>query len=102
MGVDPDDQVFDRPEITASQYLLAADQNVLVDDSTRAEYGPRDGRRFTVQDTGRDAEIGGQHFKIAGVFKLGTGLAANAAVLTSAEGFDRAVPWDARSPNATD
>lgn len=97
MGVNPDDDVFDRDEITAKQRLLTADQNVLVDDSTRAEYGPRDGRRFTDQDRGRDAEIGGQHFKIAGVFKLGTGLAANAAVLMSAAGFDRAVPWDARS-----
>ncbi|MGN6545862.1 MAG: ABC transporter permease [Aureliella sp.] len=97
MAVNPDDEVFDRAEITAKQRLLTADQNVLVDDSTRAEYGPRNGRKFTDQDGGRDAEIGGQHFKIAGVFKLGTGLAANAAVLMSASGFARAVPWDARS-----
>ena len=95
MGVNPDDVVFDREDITASQYLLTAGQNVLVDDSTRPDYGPRNGRAFTDQDTNRAAEIGGQHFKIAGVFKLGTGLAANAAVLTSAAGFDRAVPWDA-------
>ena len=95
MGIDPDDEVFDLTEITASQYLLKADRNVLVDDSTRPDYGPRSGKRFTRADAGRAAEIGGQHFKIAGVFKLGTGLAANAAVLTSATGFDRAVPWDA-------
>ena len=95
MGVDPDDEVFDFPAITASQYLLKADRNVLVDDSTRPDYGPRNGRRFTDADKDRAAEIGGQQFKIAGVFKLGTGLAANAAVLTSASGFDRAVPWDA-------
>lgn len=97
MGVNPDDEVFDRQQITAQQYLLAADRNVLVDDSTRAEYGPRNGRKFTDRDSDRGVEIGGQHFEIAGVFKLGTGLAANAAVLMSATGFDRAVPWDARS-----
>lgn len=96
MGVNPDDEVFFRQDITNSQYLLAADQNVLVDDSTRPDYGPRNGYKFTVNDKDRAAEIGGQYFKIAGVFKLGTGLAANAAVLTSATGFDRAVPWDAR------
>jgi putative ABC transport system permease protein len=78
MGLNPDDEVFSREQITAAQHLLAADQNILVDDSTRAEYGPRNGRKFTDADSGRDAEIGGQHFKIVGVFKLGTGLAANA------------------------
>lgn len=95
MGVRPDDVIFDRQEITDAQSLLTTDQNVLVDDSTRPDYGPRNGRKFSNADNGRAAEIGGQHFKIVGVFKLGTGLAANAAVLTSAAGFDRAVPWDA-------
>ena len=95
MGVRPDDVVFTRDELTASQYLLASEQNLLVDDSTRPDYGPLNGKRFNEKDIGREAEVGGQRFKIAGVFKLGTGLAANAAVLTSATGFDRAVPWDA-------
>lgn len=95
MGIQPDDDVFLREEITASQYLLASDQNLLVDDSTRPDYGPLNGKRFSDKDTDREAEVGGKRFKIAGVFKLGTGLAANAAVLTSAQGFDRAVPWDA-------
>ncbi len=97
MGVRPSDIVFDRNEITESQYLLASDHNVLVDDSTRPDYGPLNGRRFTSEDKERQAEMGGEQFKIVGVFKLGTGLAANAAVLTSDRGFDRAVPWDAGS-----
>lgn len=96
MGVNPDDIVFDRQAITDSQFLLGSDRNVLVDNSTRPDYGPRNGREFTDNDKDRNAEIGGQQFKVAGVFKLGTGLAANAAVLTSAAGFDRAVPWDAQ------
>lgn len=95
MGVRPDDAVFDLPQITEAQTLLSSDQRVLVDDSTRPDYGPRNGKKFTSQDREREAEIGGQRFKIVGVFKLGTGLAANAAVLTSDSGFDRAVPWDA-------
>ncbi len=95
MGIRPDDAVFTREALTASQYLLASDQNLLVDDSTRPDYGPLNGKKFTDSDQNREAEVGGQRFKIAGVFKLGTGLAANAAVLTSDKGFDRAVPWDA-------
>ena len=95
MGIQPDDTVFTRDELTAQQYLLASELNLLVDDSTRPDYGPLNGKRFTEDDEGRVAEVGGQQFKVAGVFKLGTGLAANAAVLTSDQGFDRAVPWDA-------
>lgn len=95
MGIQPKDNVFIRQDLTDLEYLLASDKNLLVDDSTRPDYGPCCGKRFTDKDQGREAEVGGQNFKIAGVFKLGTGLAANAAVLTSAQGFDRAVPWNA-------
>lgn len=95
MGIQPKDHVFSRQELTDLEYLLASDQNLLVDNSTRPDYGPCKGKRFTDEDKGRATEVGGKNFKIVGVFKLGTGLAANAAVLMSAQGFDRAVPWDA-------
>jgi putative ABC transport system permease protein len=95
MGLEPRQRVFDLPEINAKQVELSADYRVLVDDSTRADYGPLDGRRFTDADRGRTTEIAGREVEIAGVFELGTGLAANAAILTSARGFDRMVPWNA-------
>ncbi len=95
MGVNPEEEVFDLPWITAGQKKLTTEQALIVDDSTRPDYGPFNGRKFTEADTGREVEVGGKSFRIAGVFKLGTGLAANAAVLMNANAFDRAVPWDA-------
>lgn len=97
MGVSPDDHLFDVETIEQLRPLLAAEQNVLVDDSTRPDYGPINGRKFSESDKDREAEIGGQQFNIAGTFRLGTGLAANAAVLMSDKGFDRVMPWDAQS-----
>lgn len=95
MGVAPDDPVFDLAEINSKQRLLTAEDRVLVDDSTRRDYGPWNGRKFGDEDVNRSTEVGGRSVRVAGVFKLGTGLAANAALLTSDKGFDRAVPWDA-------
>lgn len=97
MGVNPEDRLFDIETIDQMRPLLASDQIVFVDDSTRPDYGPLNGKKFTELDKEREAEIGGHQFKIAGTFKLGTGLAANAAVLMSAKGFDRVMPWDAQN-----
>ncbi|MFO1065250.1 MAG: ABC transporter permease [Pirellulales bacterium] len=95
MGVEPGRRVFDLPEINEKQSMLTGDNRILVDDSTRKDYGPRNGKKFDDDDAGRETEVGGQSVRIVGVFRLGTGLAANAALLTSNQGFDRLVPWDA-------
>jgi putative ABC transport system permease protein len=65
-----------------------------MDESTQSEYGPWKGVRFGREDLQRKAEIGGQSFEIAGTFQLGTGLAANGAVVTNHQGFGRLVPWN--------
>lgn len=81
------------------------DGTILLDDSTQADYGPLDDRplipclpwrlgRFSAADVGRETEIGGRSFTIAGLYRLGTGLAANGALITSPAGFARMAPMD--------
>lgn len=99
LAFEPSTSVFDLPEVRAAvdAKLLDHDSAMLIDDSTQADYGPlRDGK-FSTADLERQTEIGGQGFTIRGLFQLGTGLAANGAVITSHRGFERIAPWDARS-----
>lgn len=74
---------------------------LLLDDSTKSDYGPIDGKTFTAEDVElsidpnspeRRPEIGGAEFEIAGLFELGTGLAANAAVIMGKPAFERIYP----------
>lgn len=94
MAFETQDKVFKLDAVLAQQTLLNSGQMVLVDQSTQRDYGPLDGQRFAGADIGRHTEIGGQKFEIGGLFKLGTGLAANGAVITSPVGFARIMPWD--------
>lgn len=95
----PSTNLFAGADINASvdKRLLLHDRSILVDDSTQVDYGPRNGRKFAAADIDRTTEIGGQEFTIRGLFKLGTGLAANGAVITSDRGFARITPWDVSS-----
>lgn len=97
MAFPPDQCAFRSKQIQQMRKLLTRDDVVLVDDSTQANYGPWNGRRFTVDDLGRETEVGGQAFSIGGLFSLGTGLAANGALITSDRGFSRISPWDINS-----
>ncbi len=94
MAFDTRDQVFKLKEVIEQQALLSSGQMVLIDTSTQSDYGPLNGREFAERDRGRETEIGGQKFSIGGLFKLGTGLAANGAVITSPTGFSKIMPWD--------
>ncbi len=94
MAFDTQDTVFKLESVIAQQSLLSSGYAVLIDQKTQRDYGPLDGRYFTNEDLGRETEIGGQKFSIGGLFDLGTGLAANGAVITSAAGFSRVMPWD--------
>ena len=100
MAFDVHDDVFNLNSVTEQQALLSNGQSILLDESTQSDYGPRDGRSFRATadsettDIGRATEIGGQTFTIAGLFNLGTGLAANGAAITSEQGFARISQWD--------
>ncbi len=100
MAFDIHDEVFKLESVADQQLLLSNSKAILLDQSTQSDYGPRDGRSFKSTgdaestDIGRETEIGGQTFTIAGLFELGTGLAANGAAITSEQGFARISPWD--------
>ncbi len=104
MAFEPSSPAFSSPQIQSLSSRLRAD-TVLLDDSTQADYGPLDDQplipflpwrlgRFTNADVGRETEIGGHSFTIAGLYRLGTGLAANGALIASPAGFARMTTID--------
>lgn len=95
MGLDPASGAFTSPEIAAGFDRLSSPQQVLVDTESSPEFGPVDGRRFSAADIGTRTEMAGLPVRIAGLFRLGTGLTANGSAIISTAGFVRMVPWDA-------
>ncbi|MEZ6149349.1 MAG: ABC transporter permease [Pirellulaceae bacterium] len=104
MAFEPSLPVFRSPQIQTLSSQLRED-TILLDDSTQADYGPLDDQplipflpwrlgRFSDADVGRETEIGGKAFTITGLYRLGTGLAANGALITSPAGFARMAPID--------
>ncbi|MCA9189631.1 MAG: FtsX-like permease family protein [Pirellulaceae bacterium] len=92
MGVRPESQVFVSDEIQRLVPLLTTDFGVMIDRKSKPEYGPLNGRTFSDLDVGRETELTEKRVQIQGHFALGTGLAANAAVLMSDRGFVRVSP----------
>lgn len=95
----PEDAPFNLPDVQAAinSGLLSQPHDLLIDDSTQADYGPWSGLHFEEQDVGRSVEIGGQQFAIQGLFQLGTGLAANGAAMVNEQAFSRIAPWGTAS-----
>jgi len=83
MGIQLDRPVLNLKELDGKLDLLQAPDTMLVDRSTRAEYGPEDCKRFSDLDVGKTTELGNRSTRIAGTFQLGTGLATNGAVLVN-------------------
>ncbi len=54
-----------------------------------ADYGPVNQQRFTSADVGTKTEVTQREVTIAGLYRMGTGLAANAAIIMSHDGFNR-------------
>jgi putative ABC transport system permease protein len=93
MGIDLEAPAFELPELTQDvrRELLVAG-SVLVDDATKADFGPQNGESFGPEDIGTVADVFGTPAKIVGTFHLGTGLAANGALLCTRETFRKLVP----------
>lgn len=103
MAYRPDDQPFNMADVQEHTEDLHRADLFLLDDSTKSDYGPWNGKAFTQADielsSGQDLadrrpEIGGKEFEIAALFKLGTGLAANGAAIMGERAFSRISPWD--------
>jgi putative ABC transport system permease protein len=89
MGIDLDAPAVRLPELSSYLPILRRVDLVLLDDATRADYGAVNGVDFNTDDIGRETTINSRAVSIAGLFRMGTGLAANGAILTSRQGFER-------------
>ncbi|MCE9526365.1 MAG: ABC transporter permease DevC [Planctomycetales bacterium] len=93
MGFNPRDSVFLRDDIqAAARKLLVQEDVVLIDSLTRKEFGPKNGRRFGDEDIGVETEVMHRRVRVVGHFRLGSGFAANGAVLTTDRGYVRVSP----------
>lgn len=92
IGVEPERPAIELAELQRLSPLLRRPDHVLVDSATRADYGPRNGVSFGTEDIGAETEVTGQRVVMAGIFKMGTGLAANGAILVSRHGFNQLAP----------
>lgn len=93
-GLDVDRPALSLPELQSQMFLLRRDDHVLIDRTSRPDFGPVDGVRFSAQDVGRITDVTARQVRIAGTVEMGTGLAANGAIFTSREGFRRIAPFD--------
>tara|TARA_R110002049_G_scaffold2750_4_gene21979 strand:- start:156142 stop:157317 length:1176 start_codon:yes stop_codon:yes gene_type:complete len=94
IGVDADRPALLLPELAEKLPLIRRKENVLMDRTSRSDFGPRDGKQFGPQDVGALTDVTGKEIRIAGTFEMGTGLAANGAMLINREGFQRIAPED--------
>lgn len=93
MGIDLDQPAFALPELdrsTAARLRLPG--AVLIDDASSKDFGPVQGSRFGPADIGRRTDVSGRLARIEGTFTMGTGLAANGALLASHDTFRRLSP----------
>lgn len=93
MGIDLDDPAFELPELTPTvRAQLRPPGAVLIDDASNKSFGPRNGEKFTSADIGTTTDVAGSPATIKGTFEMGTGLAANGALLGSRKTFDELTP----------
>lgn len=99
MAFSTSDVVFDLPDVEQQLSVLRSDDQLLIDDSTQRDYGPWNGKSFSEDDVEmqRNTELHQKSFRIAGTYDLGTGLAANGAVIVGEAGFNRIWPFGTRS-----
>jgi putative ABC transport system permease protein len=91
-GIDPQLSAIDLPELQEQLDVLAVPNTALIDRSSRKEFGPANGAEFGDADLDREAELLARRVTIRGHYLLGTGLAANGAVILSRDTFAALVP----------
>jgi putative ABC transport system permease protein len=92
MGVKPGDPVFRVPEMQAKAALLTEPEFVLIDRLSRNEFGPVDGKSFGDADLGGESELGSHRIRLVGHYALGASFDSDGSLVTSDEGFTRALP----------
>ncbi len=92
MGVPPGKRVFKDPKLHEISQALRIPTDVLIDTRSRKEFGPKNQRQFSQEDIGVETDIGTYRVRIIGTFTLGSGFAADGAVLMTDRGFARVQP----------
>ena len=96
MGIDPTVQTFlpTRSKIVLPNVaLLTSDRDILVDEKSSPEYlGLDRSTRFSSASIGLRLELTQSECEIKGLFRMGTGLAANGAAIINEHGFARINP----------
>ena len=96
MGIDPTVQSFSSGRskiVLPNPALLTSDHYILVDEKSSAEYlGFDRSTRFSPDSIGLRIELSQSECEIIGLFRMGTGLAANGAAIISEQGFERINP----------
>ena len=85
MAFRPGDPVFAVPDIERQLDVLRRPDTVLVDTSTKPDFGPL--------TTGRVIELANRRVEIGGTYVLGVGFTGLAAVVTSDTNFIRVLPY---------
>lgn len=91
IGENPSDPCFKTQEIQAKSRLLETNQSLLIDRKSRPELGAKNRRRFGNSDLGVLGELGGRTIEIVESFELGSGFAADGAVIVNQESFRNVV-----------
>ncbi|MFK7768306.1 MAG: FtsX-like permease family protein [Mariniblastus sp.] len=96
MGVAPTGQTFARNDPNLSYpdlSQLAGTDRILVDQKSRPTFlGANNKKGFSEKDVGLRVELNQKEVEIAGLFKIGTGLAANGAAIIDERGFAKLFP----------
>lgn len=92
MGIDPEHPSLRLRELESLGPMLRRAEHVLIDQSSRVDFGPKNGIAFGPADVGLETEVSKRKIVVAGTFEMGTGLAANGAILLSHDGFNRISP----------
>jgi putative ABC transport system permease protein len=90
MGFDPDDSVFNLPELNAQQDVLKLPDHVLFDRRSRGQYGEAIATLETGQTVTTEAE--GRTLNITGLFSLGASFGTDGMLMASDQTFLRIFP----------
>ncbi|MEM6366060.1 MAG: ABC transporter permease [Planctomycetota bacterium] len=100
MGLELDNPGLYLPDVTAGQVAKLRPQgSVLVDDASSVDFCTPDGVAIGPTDKCQVTDVAGQQSQVVGTFEMGTGLAANGALLASRSTFQSLTPG--RRPDQT-
>jgi putative ABC transport system permease protein len=96
MGVNPQGQTFATPRSGTTLpdlQQIESPQGILIDRKSRPQFlGARNKTRFNESNIGIEVELNQKRCELAGLFEIGTGLAANGAAVVHEDTFDKIVP----------